>query len=47
MLGVGEEEVAATIAATMLGGGLVSNDIARGNGTIGDDDKNDGKERGK
>ena len=42
MIGVGEEEVAATIAAAMLGGGLVGNDVARGNGTIGNNNDNDG-----
>jgi hypothetical protein len=42
MFGVGEEEVAATIAAAMLGGGLGGNDVARGNGTIGDDNDNNG-----
>ena len=41
MVGVGEEEVAVTIAASMLGGQLVGNDVARGNDTIGDDDDND------
>jgi len=47
MFGIGEEEVTATIAAAMLGGGLVGNDVARGNGTIGDDDDNDGDNDGR
>ena len=43
MFGVGEEEVATTIAAAMLRGGCGGNDVARGNGTMGDDDDdNDG-----
>jgi hypothetical protein len=42
MFGDGEEEVEATMAAAMLGGGCVGNDVARGNGTMSDDDDNDG-----
>jgi len=42
MFGVGEEEVAVTMAAAMFGGGCGGNDVARGNGTMGGDDDNNG-----
>ena len=44
IFGVSEEEVAATIAAAMLGGGLVGvgNDVVRGIGTIGNADDSNG-----
>ena len=42
IFGISEEEVAATIAAAMLGGGLVGNDVVRGIGTIGNADDSNG-----